>query len=126
MENTDINISNEGFRVVIVGAGITGLVLANLLKRANIAFTLVEAYDDIERPAGGSYGIWPNAARIFDQLDCWDEIKNVGTIIKVSHMRFPGQIPLVSYDISRSMVDRSVNTVGTYPTRPFWTDMIRP
>ena len=49
-------ISSKQLKVIIVGAEVTGLVLANLLDRANIAFILVEAHPDIERPTVGSYG----------------------------------------------------------------------
>ena len=96
------------FSVIIVGAGITGLVLANMLKKLGIESTLLEAHAEIEHPMGASFGIWPNAARIFDQLGCWEEILNAGKPIKVNNVRCPdGQI-LMSNDISRTMVERFV------------------
>ena len=89
-------ITPRGFRVVIVGAGVSGLVVANLLTRANIDFTLVEAHKDLFHPAGGSFGIWPNAARILDQIGCWEDIENSYPPFKVSHVRRPDGSPFIT------------------------------
>ena len=84
------------FRVVVVGAGVSGLVMANLLTRANIDFILVEAHEDIFHPAGGSFGIWPNAARILDQIGCWENIENSYPPLKVSYIRRPNGSPFIT------------------------------
>ena len=62
------------FKAIIVGGAISGLVLANIFKRIGIDFILLEAEHQIDRPVGFIYGCWPNAARILDQIDCWDDL----------------------------------------------------
>lgn len=94
--------NNEAFRVIIVGAGISGLLLANILARANIDFVVLEARSQIARPAGGSFDIWPNGARILDQIGCWDEIGRACE-------------PLVAYDIRRA--DGSSLVTSDIPAR---------
>ena len=84
------------FKVVIVGAGISGLALAHLLARANIDFTLIEAHKDIVHPFGGSYGIWPNAARILDQLGCWEDIEKTGAPLETNYVRSQDGSPLIA------------------------------
>ena len=65
------------FTVVIVGAGLSGLLLAHLLSQANIDFVVLEAHENIVHPAGGSFGCWPNAARILDQAGIWKHIERI-------------------------------------------------
>ena len=72
------------FRVIIVGAGVTGLVLANILQRARIDFVILEAHPEVVRPEGSSFGIWPNAARILDQIGCWEGAKSISRPIEHS------------------------------------------
>ena len=45
------------FSVISIGAGVTSLVFANILAKANVDFMLLEAYEAIDRPAGGIYGV---------------------------------------------------------------------
>ena len=98
-------------RVIIVGAGITGLALANIFKEIGIDFVLLEAHANIEQPAGGSFGIWPNAARILDQLGCWDDVRSAGGPIEANHLRSPdGQI-LMSNNISKVLQERFVPSI---------------
>ena len=73
------------FRVIIVGAGITGLVLANILQRASIDCLVLEAHEEVVHPAGSSFGIWPNVARILDQLGCWEDAKSISRPIEYSN-----------------------------------------
>ena len=77
----------RAFKVIIIGAAVSGLVLAHLLARARVDFVLVEARKDVIYPAGGSFGIWPNAARILDQIGCWDDIVESSASLKSNHVR---------------------------------------
>ena len=62
------------FRVLIVGGSITGLSLAIMLERNNIAFLVLEAYPEIAPQAGASIGLQPNGLRILDQLGCYEAL----------------------------------------------------
>lgn len=79
--------NTEPFKVIILGAGISGLLPADRLSRANIDFVVLEAYSDTFRLVGGRFGIWPNAARILDQVDCREDIENACEPLTADHVR---------------------------------------
>ncbi|KAF2425531.1 FAD/NAD(P)-binding domain-containing protein [Tothia fuscella] len=84
--------SDKGLRVIIVGGGIAGLTLANILQYSNIDFLLLERRDVIDPQIGASIGIMPNENRILDQLGCFDAIDElVETIDAVSEHWADGQ-----------------------------------
>lgn len=58
------------FRVVVVGAGVAGLVPSNALQWAGIDNVVLEKQKKIAWPSGASIGIWPNGCRLLDQLEC--------------------------------------------------------
>jgi 2-polyprenyl-6-methoxyphenol hydroxylase-like FAD-dependent oxidoreductase len=74
--------SDDGFRVIIAGAGLAGLTLANALERAGIDYVLLEARDVIAPAVGASMGMFPNGMRILDQLGCVDDISELTYGIK--------------------------------------------
>ena len=88
------------FKVIIVGAGISGLVLAHLLSRANIDHVILEAHKDIIHPAGGSFGVWPNAARILDQIGCWDDIESSYAPLDVFYIRQPDGSAFITSNVA--------------------------
>jgi 2-polyprenyl-6-methoxyphenol hydroxylase-like FAD-dependent oxidoreductase len=57
------------FRVIIVGAGPTGLALGNMLIAANIDFVVLERHKTVVTESGACLMLWPHATRILDQLD---------------------------------------------------------
>ncbi|KAI1764489.1 FAD/NAD(P)-binding domain-containing protein [Hypoxylon sp. FL1150] len=61
---------SDRFRVIIVGAGIAGLTIANALDKAGIDFLLLEKYE-IAPQLGASIAIVSHTARIFEQLGVW-------------------------------------------------------
>ena len=64
-------------RVLIAGGSIAGLVLANALEQIGIDYVVLEKWHEIAPDAGASIGIFPNGARILDQLGCYDAINAV-------------------------------------------------
>ena len=109
-------LDDMAFKIIIIGAGIAGLSLANMLKQAGIDFVVLEAYKDIERPAGGSYGIWPNAARILDQIECWENIQASCKPIEANHVRLPNGDPIKSSNISSLAAAKSETSIMTMLT----------
>ena len=93
------------FKVVIIGAGLSGLLLAHLLTRANIDFVVLEAHKHVLHPAGGSFGCWPNAARILDQIDIWKDVETSGAPMGLNYTRNPDGSAFITSSISSRIAD---------------------
>ncbi|KAF4627989.1 hypothetical protein G7Y89_g10161 [Cudoniella acicularis] len=88
------------FRVIIVGAGPTGLALGNMLIAANIDFVILERHKSVITESGACIMLWPHATRILDQL---------GLLKKGSH---PQHIPLHS----KIAIDHRGSQISNDPT----------
>ncbi|VUC28806.1 unnamed protein product [Clonostachys rosea] len=75
--------AEKEFRVIIVGGGIAGLTLANMLEKFDIDYVVLEAHKEIAPQVGASIGMFPNGLRILDQIGIHDQIKAI----------FKGEIP---------------------------------
>ncbi|KAI0170807.1 hypothetical protein BJ166DRAFT_204486 [Pestalotiopsis sp. NC0098] len=73
--------------VIIVGGGLTGLVLALMLQRLNVDYILLEAYDSVTPNVGASIGLWPNGLRVLDQLGVLEDICAVAQPVDRSIVR---------------------------------------
>lgn len=79
-------------RVIIVGGSIAGLTLAHSLHHSNIDFVVLEAGKEIAAQVGASIAIFPNGARILDQLGLYDDISAVSApLISVSYRKEGGK-----------------------------------
>ncbi|KAF4309825.1 Monooxygenase FAD-binding protein [Botryosphaeria dothidea] len=56
------------FKVIIAGASVSGLSLANMLEKFNIDYVILEAYPNVAPQLGASIGLLPSGLRILDQL----------------------------------------------------------
>lgn len=59
---------DSSFRVIIVGAGPTGLATANMLAAAQIDFVILEQHKQVVTDSGACIMLWPHSARVLDQL----------------------------------------------------------
>ncbi|KAF5231688.1 hypothetical protein FANTH_13294 [Fusarium anthophilum] len=76
--------------VIIAGAGISGLSLANMLERTGISFVLLESHDEIAPQVGASIGLQSSGLRILDQLGCADELMSLVDIpLNNTYIRYP-------------------------------------
>lgn len=66
--------SGTDFKVIIVGAGIAGLCLANMLEKFDINYVILEAHSEVAPKAGAGIALLPNGLRILDQIGCYDQI----------------------------------------------------
>lgn len=64
-------MSKYDFKVVVVGGGPTGLVLANMLEQLKIDYVVLEAHSNIT-PRIGTGLFLSNSLRVLDQLGCLD------------------------------------------------------
>lgn len=81
---TPINRPNP-FRVIIVGGGPNGLVLAHALHQARIDYIVLERSQTITTPDsndGTGLVLWPNSARILDQLCLLRSVHKLACSIK--------------------------------------------
>lgn len=63
--------------ISIIGAGIGGLTLGNILKQHQLNFTIYESASEI-KPVGAGIMMAVNAMQIFDQLGLKEKIENAG------------------------------------------------
>jgi 2-polyprenyl-6-methoxyphenol hydroxylase-like FAD-dependent oxidoreductase len=65
-------MAEQNFKVIVIGAGIVGLTMANALERAGIDYVLFEKYPDILSPQhGAGVAMLPFNVRVLDQLGCF-------------------------------------------------------
>ena len=67
-------------QISIIGAGIGGLTLGNILKQQNLDFTIYESAPEI-KPVGAGIMMAVNAMQIFEKLGLKEEIENAGNKI---------------------------------------------
>ena len=65
-------------KVIIIGCGIAGPVLALALHRAGIESMIFEAKNESDNDSGLFHYLSPNGMNVFNVLDIYDKIKNVG------------------------------------------------
>ncbi|EEU42752.1 uncharacterized protein NECHADRAFT_47426 [Fusarium vanettenii 77-13-4] len=95
------------FKVVIVGASVAGLSLANMLQANDIDFVILEAYPNIAPQVGASIGLLPHGNRILDQLGLYEKILQVAEPVNTFSFRAPSGLPLASYPgMDRNLIDR--------------------
>lgn len=68
---------SKSFKVIIVGGGIAGLTLANMLERVGIDYLLLEANSHIAPVVGASIGLLANGLRILDQIDLYEDVRKL-------------------------------------------------
>ncbi|KDN69092.1 putative FAD binding domain-containing protein [Colletotrichum sublineola] len=66
--------ARKPFKVVIVGGGVAGLTLANMLQKFDIDFVVLESHGEVAPAVGASVGLLPNGLRILDQIGCFEPI----------------------------------------------------
>lgn len=66
--------------ISIIGAGIGGLTLGNVLKQHNYDFTIYESASEL-KPVGAGIMMAVNAMQVFDRLGLKEEIENAGNKI---------------------------------------------
>jgi 2-polyprenyl-6-methoxyphenol hydroxylase-like FAD-dependent oxidoreductase len=83
----------ESFKVIVVGAGPVGLVLAHALEAAGIDYVLVEQRRQVPpEPAYGLF-VWPQIIRILHQLGLLDAVTAVSQpMLEAVHRSIDGKV----------------------------------
>lgn len=82
-------MSQERFKVIIVGGSVTGLTLAHSLHKIGVDYTILEKRAKIAPQEGASIGILPNGARVLDQLGFYDAVEEATAPLGTTHIHFP-------------------------------------
>lgn len=101
-------MSSSDFKVIIAGASIAGLTLANLLQRIGVDFVVLESYGTIAPQLGASIGLHPSGLRILDQLECYEEIYKSAAWADKNTIRDEHGSVLYSHRIGQIVKERCV------------------
>ena len=85
------------FRVIIVGASISGLTLANALARAGIEFVVLEKQKDVEIQKGASIVIFSNGFVTLDQLGLYEKLTNITLPLLANNSRSGREARLIRH-----------------------------
>ncbi|KAK3942865.1 hypothetical protein QBC46DRAFT_378981 [Diplogelasinospora grovesii] len=78
-------MTKHDFRVIISGGGVAGLTLASCLEQAGVDYVLLERRGELAPQLGASIVIFPNGARILEQLGCYQGLKDYAQPTKWSY-----------------------------------------
>ncbi len=84
-------------RVLVVGAGSAGCVVATLLARAGVEVDVVEIHDDVTA-LGSGITVQGNALRVLREIGAWDVAKHDGFGFESTGIRLPDGTLLVELD----------------------------
>lgn len=73
---------NNTIKAIIIGNGISGLVIANCFIKAGIDFIILEKEEEKKEYHGSDFFLHPNGIRLLDQLGIWEDIKHLGAYTK--------------------------------------------
>ena len=76
----------DSLKVLIVGAGLSGLLLAQLLESANIEYHVYERASKI-KPLGAAMTLGPSILPVFEQLGLLEDLKKVSHEVKAFVLR---------------------------------------
>lgn len=80
-------MAKSNFKAIIVGGSVAGLTLAHTFEKAGIDYVLLEARDTISPQLGAGIVIFPNGARILDQMGIYWGMEGIGTRMAVQYRR---------------------------------------
>ena len=84
-----------GLRVIVVGASVSGLTLANALDRAGLDFVVLEQQKDITEQTGASIVIFPNGYAPLEQLGLYEDIEKASLPMTTNNSRSGHQSQLI-------------------------------
>ncbi|KAG0069260.1 hypothetical protein BGZ92_004709, partial [Podila epicladia] len=86
-------------KVLIVGAGIGGLMLGNLLLKRGVPFHIYDRMKEV-KPLGSAMSIGSGVAQVFDQLGILKEFEAMGKPNITAHIYNANHKPLLTLDFS--------------------------
>ena len=86
MSNSNV-VDSTSAPIIIVGAGIGGLMLAAICRKVNLHCIVLERTQVLE-PAGAGISLAPNALRVLDQLGIYSKIKQHGQPLRKMQVHY--------------------------------------
>ncbi|KAK3689271.1 hypothetical protein B0T22DRAFT_513498 [Podospora appendiculata] len=74
-------MTDNKFKVIVVGGGPVGLMAAHALSQADIDFIILEYRDSAAPDVGASVALWPQALRVMGQLGLLPRLATIGTLM---------------------------------------------
>src|SRR6478609_11663668 len=108
-----VSVKVNALRIIVVGAGAAGMSIARGLLRDGHDVTVYEQRPDM-RPGGGAVTIWPNGARVLEQLGV--DMNGAGQLLSTVRIATSTGRPLVTIDLN-AIVDRLGAPVRQVPRR---------
>ncbi|KAJ5693543.1 hypothetical protein N7536_003955 [Penicillium majusculum] len=102
-------MEKSNFKVIIVGGSVSGLTLAHCLAKANIDHIILEKRAEIAPQEGAFIGIWPNGARILQQLGVYSSLEKLTAPIHRMHISYPDRFSF------SSLLPKKVHEIFGYP-----------
>ncbi|WP_157219575.1 FAD-dependent monooxygenase [Flavisphingomonas formosensis] len=90
---------NDKPRIAIIGAGLGGVTAAILLQQAGNDIAVYEQAPGLAR-IGAGIGLGPNVLRVFNHIDCVDQLMNIG-IVQESNLNRVWDTGEVLWDIRK-------------------------
>jgi hypothetical protein len=95
------------FKIVIAGASVSGLSLANMLQANDIDYVVLEAHQTIAPQVGASIGLLPHGNRILDQLGLYEKVMEIAPPIQTFNFRdAAGSVLAQHQDMDHRLIDR--------------------
>ncbi|KAL8877848.1 MAG: hypothetical protein Q9192_008582 [Flavoplaca navasiana] len=102
--------SRKEFKVIVIGACVTGLTLSHALTKAKIEHVVLER-EDVAPAHGSSIGIHVNGSRILDQLGCLRVVEKLCIPMKQFVTRLPNGRLLNRSDFFDFIAERQVTLI---------------
>ncbi|CAJ2505538.1 Uu.00g129320.m01.CDS01 [Anthostomella pinea] len=96
-------VPDSPFRVVVVGAGISGLVASHCLQKAGVDHVVLERRDEVAPFEGASISIYPQVVRVLHQIGCLEPLLKIGVPHEWGHIRRPDGTLAGSLDLFRRL-----------------------
>lgn len=91
-------------KILIVGAGITGLTLASLLKDKDVSVTIIDKATSINQPGYG-LTVMPSGLEVLSKLGLINDVRKLGTSARNIQVITPQKGILKTFDLADSGVD---------------------
>ncbi|KAK8053173.1 FAD-dependent monooxygenase [Apiospora saccharicola] len=118
MDGTKAGTDVGRFKVIIVGAGVTGLYLAHAFAKADMDYVVLDKHP-VAPAWGSSISLYPSGGRILDQVGLYDVLDAKKAEMRDFHLRGPDGQTYASAPFIKEFSDCGGYLVMTFERRVF-------